>query len=283
MNRFTAMGCEIVVVGARPSELLAIERLFHERDGRFSRFRADSELSRVNRASGWPVVVSPDFLKMTELALWAAEETAGLVDPTLGGALVAAGYDRDFAAGALDTGGMPAPGDPGCRRALSLHGSVLRVPHGVLLDLNAVVKSRTVDESLALMRGSGWISAGGDLATRGGVGVALPGGGDVHLVAGGIATSGRTRRSWNRADDRCHHLIDAHTGRPSRSCWQEVTVSGATCVDADVAAKAAFFLGEQGPAWLDARGLPGRFLDEQGRVVSNTAWQTAVPGDAACT
>ena len=129
--------------------------------------------------------------------------------------------------------------------------------------------------------------AGGDIATRGGVGVALPGAGAVHLVAGGIATSGRTRRSWQRAGRTCHHLIDGRTGRPSRSCWQDVTVSGATCLDADVAAKAAFFLGEDGPEWLDARGLPGHFVGPHGRIVTNATWTSAVPEgaaeDVACT
>ena len=60
-----------------------------------------------------------------------------------------------------------------------------------------------------------------------------------------------------------------------------MTVSGATCLDADVAAKAAFLLGEDGPDWLDERGLPGRFLGAGG-VVENAAWARPTR-EPACT
>jgi FAD:protein FMN transferase len=276
VDRFTAMGCEIAVAGARRAELRSVERLFRERELRFSRFLPESELNRVNRAAGRFVIVSRDFAAMVNIALWAARETNGLIDPTLGGALLSAGYDRDIGTG-LDTGRSAGEGAPGCWRALSLCGNVLRAPAGVVLDLNGVVKSQTADQALAMLEGPGWVSAGGDIATRGGVGVALPGGGAVHVRAGGIATSGRTRRSWRAGGVTSHHLIDGSTGRPSRSCWREVTVSGATCLHADIAAKAAFLLGEDGPAWLDARGVPGRFVDARGRVVPNTTWASDAP------
>jgi thiamine biosynthesis lipoprotein ApbE len=58
-----------------------------------------------------------------------------------------------------------------------------------------------------------------------------------------------------------------------------VTVSGASCLAADAAAKAAYLLGEDGPGWLDARDMPGRFLDEDGRVTCNEAWA----GSLVCT
>ena len=279
IQRFPAMGCEVLVAGADEDELAAVGELFRERERRFSRFSERSELQRVNRRAGRPVVVSEDFAAMVRLSLWAAEQTQGLVDPTIGAALIAAGYDRDFR---LLAQGMPSSPAAAPRRSdISLCGRLLTVPPGTALDLNGVVKSATVDEALALLRGGGWVSAGGDMATSGGVGVALPGGGHVHLAAGGIATSGRTRRTWS---DGRHHLIDPATGRPSRSAWEQVTACGATCVDADVAAKAALLLGESGPAWLDERGIPGRFVAGEGRIAVNLAWAAAVQEpEAACT
>jgi hypothetical protein len=53
-------------------------------------------------------------------------------------------------------------------------------------------------------------------------------------------------------------------------------------VAADVAAKAAFLLGAGGPAWLDVRGLPGRFVAAAGDVVVNLAWQRSLERAAAC-
>ena len=151
----------------------------------------------------------------------------------------------------------------------------------MLLDLNGVVKSRTVDRARALMAGHGWVSAGGDLAGEA-VDVALPGGGSVHLAAGGLATSGSGRRRWQRGGRPHHHLIDPATGAPSASPWQQVTVAGAGCLQADVAAKAAFLLGDGGPGWLEARALPGRFLGWDGAVVETTDWRSGVGQEMAC-
>ena len=155
---------------------------------------------------------------------------------------------------------------------------------GVQLDLNGVVKAMAVDDALTLLDGPGFVSAGGDLAARGEVDVALPRGGAVRLHAGGLATSGRTKRRWQRGGEEQHHLIDPTTGLPASGPWDEVTVCGATCLAADVAAKAAFLLGETGPAWLDEHGLPGRFVARGGGVLENESWLAAVPVEAAaCT
>ena len=141
----------------------------------FSRFRPDSELNRVNRARGSVVQVSAPFAEMLELALRAARQTDGLVDPTLGAAIEAAGYDRDFSEL------TPVRGPRGARRARTV---ALRPPApdasctgraASCLDLNGVVKGKTVDDALALIDGDGFVSAGGDLAARGAVDVALPG------------------------------------------------------------------------------------------------------------
>ena len=79
--------------GATRRELRAIECLFVARETAFSRFRAGSELNRVNGAAG-NRRRSPLFAESLGVALEARRETGGLVDPTLGAHLEAAGYDR---------------------------------------------------------------------------------------------------------------------------------------------------------------------------------------------
>jgi len=69
-----------------------------------------------------------------------------------------------------------------------------------------------------------------------------------------------------------HHLIDARIGRPATSRWTEVTVVAPTCLAADVAAKAAFLLSDDGPGWLDERRLAGRFL-AGGVAMTNRTWR----------
>ena len=264
---FESMGCEIVVGGASDEELKRVQALFEERDAIFSRFRPESELNAVNDGRG-ARIVSPIFARMIEQALRARDRTGGLVDPTLGAAVEAAGYDRDFLALQPSDEPIGPPARPG---RIELYGRVLVLQPGVCVDLNGVVKATAVDDALKLLSGPGFVSAGGDLAARGGVDVALPGGGFVRLVSGGLATSGRTKRRWLRGGAEQHHLIDPATGRPSESPWDDVTVCGASCLAADVAAKAAFLLGDDGPDWLDERGLPGRFLAD-GRAHENESW-----------
>jgi thiamine biosynthesis lipoprotein len=265
------MGCDIVVAGASAREREAVAALFARWDGVFSRFRPGSELNAVNAAAGRVVSVSPLFARVLRVALDAAVQTDGLVDPTLGVQLEAAGYDRDFPL--LENASRPPVRRPTAEaarwRSVRADGRLVLVPDGVRLDLNGVVKSLAVDEALDLLDGPGWIGAGGDLATRRPLAVELPGGGSVMLVAGGLATSGSARRAWTVAGRRLHHLIDPATGLPSASAWEQVTVCGAICLGADVAAKAAFLAG---PAWLEERRLAGRFLGADGTVVLTDGW-----------
>jgi hypothetical protein len=62
-----------------------------------------------------------------------------------------------------------------------------------------------------------------------------------------------------------------------------VTASGATCLGADIAAKTGFLLGDRGPAWLDERGIPGRFLAPGGEIVENETWAGAARLRQPCT
>ncbi len=280
-STFESMGCDVVVAGACRSGRAAIERLFHARDQMFSRFKPDSELNRVNAAAGRPVRVSREFAHMLGLALDAAHETGGLVDPTLGAQLASAGYDDDFAS--LVPGVRPvSAAEPAPRGEVRLDGRLVLAPKGVQLDLNGIVKGKTVDDALLLLDGEGFVSAGGDLAARGTLVAALPRGGSVELIRGGLATSGSDRRRWLHGGTVQHHLIDPNTGVPAASRWEQVTVCGLTCLAADIAAKAAYLLSAEGPDWLDARGLPGRFVTASGEIVANHAWQRMV-GAVPCT
>jgi thiamine biosynthesis lipoprotein len=269
MNAFRSMGCEIVLPDGAPLD--AVRALFDERDARFSRFRCASELNRVNATPLGVALVSEDFASMLAHALDAASATGGRVTPAVGGAIIAAGYDRDFAE-------LPFDGEPVGPVAihpvasLSLRGRILLRSAPVVLDLNGVAKSRTADDALALL-GEGWVCAGGDIATNVPVEVGLPGGDSVQVTGGGLATSSVAHRTWLRGRAVQHHLIDPATGRPAVTPWRDVTAAAGSCLAADVAAKAALLIGESGPQWLDARGLAGRFVAASGEVTCNDSWR----------
>ena len=244
VSRFRAMGCDVVLAGGDPATVAAVLERW---EAAFSLFRAGSELSRVNRSPARMLAVSPLFARALEVALDVAAETQGLVDPTLSGRWA----------------------------EVVLSGRMLSRPPGLGLDLNGVVKGLAVDDAAAALEGQGFVSCGGDLAVRGPVDAALPGGGAILVVAGGLATSGTATRG--------EHLLDPATGEPSDSPWEQVTASGATCLAADVAAKTGFLLGERGPRWLDERGIPGRFVTRLGAVVENVAWARSTREVAGCT
>jgi len=278
-HRFRAMGCEIVVGGASFSERAMVERLFAALEASLSRFRPDSDLERLNRSQAETIIVSPLLANALEDALHAAAATDGLCDPTIAAALNAAGYDRTFAE--IEPGPLHPALPAGRWREIHLAGLLVRRPAGLRVDLNGVVKGRAVDDALALLEGNGFVSAGGDLATRGELVVALPAGDTVTLQSGALATSGVTTRSWSRENGvRAHHLIDPATGAPADVRWSCVTVCAATCLAADVAAKTAFLLGDDGPAWLEQRGLQGRFLAEA-EIVLAGGWPQST-AEAIC-
>ncbi len=275
MTSFRAMGCAIEL-SADSDEVRA---LFDERDRRFSRFRPDSELSCLNRIPAGAALVSNEFSRMLGHALGASRSTGGLVTPTVGAAVAAAGYDDDFER--LPADGPPAqPARVPPPGSLSLRGRLLVRAEPIELDLNCVVKGATVDDALALL-GGGFVAAGGDAATSTSLVVGLPGGGAVTLHGGGLATSSVANRRWRRGGVVQHHLIDPATGRPAQVPWLHVSVAAGSCLAADVAAKAALLLGPAGPSWLDRRALPGRFVDEQGVVHLNETWRQSVPRELA--
>ncbi len=143
------MGCDVALPYGVPVGL--VRALFEERDARFSRFRPSSELSRVNALPLGLTLVSGEFASMLSLSLDAARATDGLVTPAVGGAIVAAGYDRDFDRLPPDVGAVVPAAVPSWQ-SISLHGGGLLRTETVQLDLNGVVKGRTVDDALELVR-----------------------------------------------------------------------------------------------------------------------------------
>jgi FAD:protein FMN transferase len=275
-------------------------------DAACSRFRRDSELSRVNRARGRPVKISPLLAEAIGVALAAARATHGDVDPTCGNALVRLGYDRDFVQIRKNTSTLrqhaaPAPGwrsvelDPVLRE--------VRVPSGVVLDLGATAKALAADRAavgISATLGCGiLVNLGGDIRVAGpppaggwrvgiaddvafdGSGSADPASRAVLIRDGGLATSGTAVRSWQRGGARFHHIIVPGTGLPAQSCWCAVSVAAATCVAANTASTAAIVRGEAAAGWLAGLGLPARLVRRGGEAITVAGWPAPPPSTEA--
>ncbi len=297
--RWSALGTTAAVVvtdaGALPAARAAVARELQDIDCACSRFRGDSELTRLNESAGRWVDVTPLFVEALTAALRAAAITDGVVDPTIGDALVLAGYDRDFASGPSDAARpLSARRVPGWQSIeLDERRGRARVPMGVRLDLGATAKALAADRAATSAAGDAagagvLVNLGGDISVAG----PAPAGGWavrcvedhragpdapgqlVSIAAGGLATSSTTVRRWGAA---AHHLIDPATGLPAVSPWRTVSVAAATCLDANIASTAAIVRGHDAPQWLVERGLPARLVGRNGATVTVADW----PADRA--
>lgn len=299
--RFPAIGTTahllVTDAAALPAAELALREFLDHLDRACSRFRSDSALARLN-VHGGPLTVDPLLTSALRVALRAAELSGGVVDPTLGRALVAIGYDRDFASVPAVSALPAAPAVPGGEswRGVLVDGDTVTLPDGVHLDLGATAKAWAADvaaERIAADLGCGvLVNLGGDLAVAGptpaaGWRVRLaehhaatgPGSGPLVAVrGGGLATSSTAVRRWRRAGVALHHVLDPRTGLPALPVWDHVSVAAASCVDANTAATTAVVLGAAAPGWLGERGLPARLVAAgTGAVTTVGGWPSDPP------
>jgi FAD:protein FMN transferase len=288
---FPALGTTAVLLVTEATVLPEAQRLLRTDldalDLACSRFRADSEVSRL--PAGRPAAVSPLLRAALDAALWTAEVTDGLVDPTVGEAVARLGYDRDFAEVPTDGPGVPAGAPvPGWWR-VRLAGDRVVVPRGLSLDLGASAKAFAADRAadrIAAACGCGvLVSLGGDVAAAGpapdgGWPVSVgddhrrvdPGDPVVAISGGGLATSSVALRTWRRGGRSVHHIVDPRTGDVPEPVWRTVSVAAGSCLAANAASTAAIVLGAGAPQWLAARRLPARLVGVDGRVSVVAGW-----------
>jgi FAD:protein FMN transferase len=290
---------------ANPHHLPAARRLVDRElaavEQASSRFRADSELRRLAHRGGRPTRVSALFLELLDAALAAARLTGGAVDPTLGEALAALGYDRDFPDVVRRTDGIrvvrrPAPGWQ--RIDVDPEQRVVTVPADITLDLGATAKAWAADRCARVVSGELGIgvlvSLGGDIATAG----PGPVGGWRVLVrdqpddpaavvslppGAALATSSTRSRQWRREGRELHHILDPATCLPVEPVWASVTVAAGTCVEANTWSTAAVVQGSGAPALLTRQGLAARLVGVDGTPTHLGAWPAAAEVRAVVT
>ena len=297
---FPALGSVAFVAVADPRGLAdaraAVEETVVEFDLACSRFRDDSELSALNAAAGSAEVrVGPLLLEAVSCALRAARLTDGDVDPTIGEALIALGYDRDFdeLAGAGSRPPVSIASVPGWRTVrVDPERSTIRVP--------ARRHARPRRDREGARRRSGGRARGGVRGLRRArrprrrhrrragprrrgrrwrvrvtddhrAGVDAPGQW-ISLRSGGLATSSTTVRRWQTGSGVAHHLIDPATGRSAPAAWRTVSVTAASCLDANIASTAAIVRGVPAVDWLASLALPSRLVSASGAVTHVAGW-----------
>jgi thiamine biosynthesis lipoprotein len=258
-----------------------------------SRFRPDSELEHLHSQSGRTVVVSQLLFGALTVAVAVAERTHGAVDPTVGNAMSALGYDRDFARiGAVPSGATGALGPiVGFGHVhLDARTRSVRIPRGVRLDLGSSAKAWAADRAaqrLADRLGTGaLVSIGGDVAVAGAapdggwpIGIAVdsstPGHSVDQIVAidhGGLASSSTAVRAWTVAHEKVHHIVNPSTGVSAVPYWVLVSATGDSCVDANALSTAAIVWGDEAIERLGAFDQAVRLVRHDGMVTFLGGW-----------
>ncbi|MGG5170563.1 FAD:protein FMN transferase [Pseudarthrobacter sp. J1738] len=295
--RFDAIGTTVSVHATDPGALDQAVRTAREwlapLDLAASRFRADSELTTINaRSARGPVAVAVSALlgDVLEASFRTAALTGGLVDPTVGAALLRAGYDDDMVL-VRDRAGWTVPGDPEpapgwLQISYTPDVRLLVMPAGTVLDFGSSAKAYAADRIAALLGetlpGGFLVDLGGDIAVAGTppetgwqVGIEHDRGRTDQVITirdQAIATSSTRHRAWSSGSGTAHHIIDPRTGAPAQRIWAEVTCLGATALEANAASTAAIVLGAQAPSWLGARGIDASLHATDGSTVRTGNW-----------
>ena len=287
---FHAMGCEILALveqdsAQMPETLKHVPGWFEEWEQALSRFRFDSELTRLNQNTGRPMQVSQILWDVFQSAQAAQQMTDGLVTPTVLEALVEAGYDRTFESlsphADFEPAGISTIVPPLTEVACNPSRRTITLPVGLGLDFGGVAKGWAAHQAMKRLQveGPALVDAAGDIALSGAhadggpwlIGVADPlhPGQDLEILrlnGGGVATSGKDRRRWSRNGQWQHHIIHPLTAQPAETDLLTVTVVAPTVMDAEAAAKAVFILGSRaGMEWIESNpSLAGLFIMEDG-------------------
>jgi thiamine biosynthesis lipoprotein len=318
---FHAMGSDVRFLIGRPLDPAAppvLEAADREREfvlgfaHRLSRFVPDSELMALNRDRRSRVPASPLLRAAVTAGLWAANRSAGLIDPTLVREIERIGYS-----GSMD-GATPAslrealaaaparqPARPRTSarwRAITVddRAGVIARPVGVMVDTGGTGKGLCADAVAHRLRGYTRfvIDCGGDVAV-GGVGAQLepyevavehPLTGEsigvLRIAKGGVATSGLNVRIWRNPDGSfSHHLLDPSTGGPAWTGLIGATAIASSVLEAETLSKMALLLGPEGAREVLAE-QGGVVIHDDGEVeaigpIDGRVWGTRTPRLAA--
>jgi len=285
---FTAMGSPCMLQLYAPKRLeakrIAVLAMADVRrlEARYSRYRPDSVLSTINRiaADGGTITVDVETAQLLNYADVCHQESDGLFDISSG--LLRQAWD-------FRSNRLPEPSR--IDRLLNRVGwnkidwsePLLTFPvPGMELDFGGIGKEYAADRAAALCLeqgiAHGLVDLGGDIKIIGPhpdgspwqVGIRHPRRADtimarIPLHHGSIASSGDYERFMIIGGHRYSHLLDPKTGWPVHGLCA-VAVVAEHCLVAGSACTIAMLKGERGPAWLEASGFQGLWMDQTGRM-----------------
>lgn len=291
-----ASAAQVILVDPAPGAADHARSRLEELERRWSRFRPDSEIARLNTVTEAWVPVSSDTITLLTAMRRAWRLTHRRYDPTVLGAINAAGYTRSVDG----SGRVSVQAGPAAAKAslddmtIDSALSAVILPAGLGLDPGGIGKGLAADivvtELLEEGTGGALVSLGGDLSAGGRapavegwcVLVEDPADPSCSIVAlaidaGGVATSSTLSRAWFQDGRRRHHVIDPATSTCATTDLAAVTVIAGTGWEAEVQATAALLCGaDKALDYLGGHALSGIATTLNGTTTMSPALESAL-------
>ena len=274
--RFTAMGspCEVRVECRDAAPALTIGKLAEDEairvERKFSRYRPDSEISRINASAGLPLTLDEETAALIAYTAEYHRLSGGLFDITSGvlrRIWIFDGSDRVPAASQVKAL-LPLIG----WHKVSWRHPIIALPAGMEIDLGGVGKEYAVDRAVmaitAVSELPTLVNFGGDLRVTGpradggrwraaieSVDGGNAGKGVLELAAGALTTSGDARRFLFKDGVRYSHILDPRTGWPVMHPPRSVTVAAPSCVEAGLLSTLTMLKGRRAEQVIKKEGI----------------------------
>jgi thiamine biosynthesis lipoprotein len=264
------------------NDLMPVYKWFETIEDTCSRFRQDSELSKLNEQVGKEVPISENLYLILKDADRFFKETDGLFNPGTLTAIENSGYrhsieyirNQNLEVSLIKpTGTIRGP-------AFKLNEGRQSVTLSARIDLGGIAKGWVIDRAAEELEkfGVGFINVGGDIRTFGqlprplNVGIESPFDpasmiSSIQVRNGAIATSTSMKRKWLVNGELNHHLMDPRTGKPSNSNIVSATITAPTAVEADVWAKTVLLSGtEKAIGLIQQQGRSAVLISRTGEI-----------------
>ena len=282
-----ASACEVQVAGISEPEaakLLALAETEVRRiEAKYSRYRIDSALSRINAAagSGECLAIDAETAQLLAFAEQLHTLSDGLFDATSG--VLRKAWDFKTTRPPTASELTPVLARIGWQQVeWSEHSARLKLP-GMELDFGGFGKEYAADRAATLLANAGaahgWVNLGGDIRVIGPQASGAPWSfgirhprddaaviASIPISSGALATSGDYERFFLLRDERFCHILNPKTGWPAQH-WQSISVVAPVCVAAGAMSTTAMLKGADAIAFLEGQGVDYFAVDARGGIV----------------
>lgn len=248
----------------------AVETETRRIEKKYSRYRHDSIISRINAAAGMPIPVDAETAMLLDFSAQCYALSDHLFDITSGVLRRVWKFDgSDRLPSKADVSAVLA--FVGWKKVVWEQSAITLRP-GMEIDFGGVAKEYAVDRALAMAtqitNTPALINFGGDLRVSGPrqdgsrwkvaiESVDKSGGmeGLVEIAQGALTTSGDARRFLLKNGVRYGHILNPKTGWPVEDAPRSATVAAATCLEAGMTSTIAILQGKKAERFLKREGV----------------------------